>query len=320
MNILVTGATGFVGQSLCAKLLMRQDIGVRGAVRHLCPAQMNDCHDQIVIGDIGPETEWQEALSGVDCVIHLAARVHVLADQAVDPLAEFRRVNRDATVKLASQAVLCGVIRFVYLSSIKVNGEESGNRSFTADDCPCPLDPYGISKAEAEKQLLEEAARGNMEVVIIRPPLVYGPGVKANFYKIMQFIARGIPLPLGAINNKRSLVSLDNLIDLIVTCIEHPAAANQIFLAGDGEDLSTTNLLRRLGKALGKPARLLPVPQSLLEFSLKMAGKKDLAQRLCGSLQVDIRKARNLLGWQPPVSVDEGLNKTTDWYLQRETS
>ncbi|MFW8601978.1 UDP-glucose 4-epimerase family protein [Desulfobacterota bacterium M19] len=311
MRIMVTGANGFVGKSLCASLRMRGG-EVRATMRHSASFTTDKGLDQVAVGDINSETSWNKVLAEVNCVIHLAARVHVMADKACDPLAEFRRVNRDGTVHLAEQAAQNGVRRFIYLSSIKVNGEETLDEPFTADDKPDPLDPYGISKAEAEEELLALAARTGMEIVIIRPPLVYGPKVKANFFKMMQVIAKGIPLPLGAIQNKRSLVFLDNLVDLIITCMDHPAAANQVFLVSDGEDLSTPELLKRLGSSLGKPARLLPVPQTVLEFSLKILGKGDIAQRLCGSLQVDISKARDLLGWQPPVSVDEGLLRTVE--------
>ncbi len=232
-------------------------------------------------------------------------------DQAKDPLAEFRAVNVAGTLNLARQAVSAGVKRFVFISSIKVNGEGTASgKPYTADDTPMPVDPYGISKLEAEQGLQALSQETGMEVVIIRPVLVYGPGVKANFRSMMSWLRKGIPLPLGATGNKRSLVAVDNLVDLIATCIDHPAAANQTFLVSDGEDLSTTQLLQRMGKALGRPARLLPVPASLLQAGAAMLGKRAIAQRLCGSLQVDIGKTRELLGWAPPVSVDDALRKT----------
>lgn len=315
MKILVTGANGFVGRALCGQLIQRGG-SVRAALRNTGILMENDVSDRFGVGDIGPNTNWEKGLVGVDCVIHLAARVHVMIDSASDPLTEFRRVNRDGTLRLAEQASLGGVRRFVYLSSIKVNGEETTDTPFMANDTPCPLDSYGISKAEAEVQLLTLAADSEMEVVIIRPPLIYGPGVKANFHKMMGFVARGIPLPFGAIHNKRSFVSLDNLLDLIIVCLEHPAAANQIFLAGDGEDLSTTDLLKRLGVALGRPVRLVPVQQGMLATVMTVLGKRDLVQRLCGSLQVDISKARDVLGWRPPITVDEGLGKTAERFWQ----
>ena len=244
-------------------------------------------------------------------MIHTAARVHVMHDAATDPLSEYRRVNVQGTLHFARQAAAAGVKRFVFLSSIKVNGEATQvGQTFMADDAPAPQDPYGISKMEAEAGLREISAQTGMDVVIIRPPLVYGSGVKANFAAMMRWLSCGVPLPLGAItHNRRSLVALDNLVDLIVTCITHPAAANQTFLVSDGEDLSTTDLLRRMGQALGKPARLLPVPPALLKLGAALLGKPELAQRLCGSLQVDISKTRQLLGWCPPLSVDEGLRR-----------
>lgn len=219
-------------------------------------------------------------------------------------------MNVAGTLNLARQAASAGVERFVFLSSIKVNGEQTrpGQR-FNPDDQPVPEDPYGMSKWEAELGLRKVAEESGMEVVIIRPPLVYGPGVKGNFASIQRLVARGLPLPLGAIHNKRSLVALDNLIDLIITCVDHPAAANQVFLVSDGEDLSTSELLRRVGSAMGRPARLLPVPSALIYLGATILGKKAIAQRLLGSLQVDISKARDLLDWDPPISVDEGLRR-----------
>jgi UDP-glucose 4-epimerase len=233
-----------------------------------------------------------------------------MQEATADPLEEFRRVNVQGTLNLARQAAAAGVRRFVFVSSIKVNGEATQlGRPFTADDAPAPLDSYGVSKMEAEQGLREIALQTGMEVVIIRPSLVYGPSVKANFAAMMRWLKRGVPLPLGAIHNQRSLVSLDNLVGLIVTCLTHPAAANQTFLVSDGEDASTTELLRRMGQAMGHPARLIPVPTSWLKLAAAMVGKRDVAQRLCGSLQVDISKTRELLGWAPPVSLDEGLRR-----------
>lgn len=263
------------------------------------------------------ETDWLSALSGVEVVIHAAARVHVMHEQGADPLAEYRRVNAEGTLRLATQAAETGVRRFVFISSIKVNGETTEfDRPFSADDVPAPLDPYGISKLEAEQGLMALAAKTRMEVVIIRPVLIYGPEVKANFRSMMHWLAKGIPLPLGAVHNKRSLLALDNLVDLTMTCLEHPAAANQVFLASDGEDLSTTELLQRLGAALDRPARLLPVPEAWLERGARLLGRSDMAQRLCGSLQVDIEKTRHLLGWTPPVNVDAALYKTARYFLE----
>jgi nucleoside-diphosphate-sugar epimerase len=314
-TVLVSGANGFVGESLCIELL-RQGQAVRAAVRFAKVLIANN--ETVSIGEINGETDWTDALSGVKVVIHLAARVHVMDDTTHDPLAEFRKVNVEGTLNLARQASKAGVQRFIFISSIKVNGEGTLlGHPYTAEDQPAPIDPYGISKREAEDALRQLADETGMEVVIIRPPLVYGPGVKANFYSMMRWLEKGVPLPLGAIHNKRSFIALDNLIDLIITCIAHPAAANQTFLAGDGEDLSTTELLQRLGNALGKPARLLPIPAWLLNIGAMLLGKHDVAQRLCNSLQVDISKTCELLGWHPPVSMDDALKKTTVDFLQK---
>jgi len=309
-GVLVTGATGFIGQALCRRI--REDGGqLRRALRGA------DEQDGVVVGDLSPATDWSAALTGVDCVVHLAARVHVMGDHSIDPLSEFRRVNVGGTLNLARQAVAAGVRRLVFISSIKVNGElTQPGCLFSADDIPAPVDPYGASKYEAETGLLALASATGMEVVIIRPPLVYGPRVRANFLTMMRWLYAGVPLPFGAIHNLRSLVGLDNLIDLIVTCLDHPAAANQVFLVSDGEDLSTTGMLQRTAAAMGKPARLVPVPQDWLAHGLRLLGKRDLAQRLCGSLQVDISKSHELLGWIPPVSVDEGLGKAVDAFLR----
>ncbi|GHD53890.1 hypothetical protein GCM10008110_27940 [Marinobacter persicus] len=243
-------------------------------------------------------------------VAHTAARAHIMKDEVPDPLAEYRKVNVEGTLNLARQAAEAGVSRFIYISSIKVNGEQTPlGKPYTAEDVPAPEDPYGVSKLEAETGLHKIASETGMEVVIIRPPLVYGPGVKGNFASMIKLVEKGLPLPLGSIHNKRSLVALDNLVDLIITCIDHPAAANQVFLAGDGQDVSTTELLRGVGRAMGKPARLVPVPAGMLMFGAGLLGKKAVAHRLLGSLEVDISKARNLLGWEPPLSVEEGLRR-----------
>jgi nucleoside-diphosphate-sugar epimerase len=302
---LVTGASGFVGQALVQQLA-RNNIPVRSAFR----ASDGVSGSSIAVGDIGPDTHWAPALEGCDRVVHLAARVHVMNDKAIDQLTEFRRINVDGTLNLALQAAAAGVRRFVYLSSVKVNGEgTSPGRAFTEADAPNPQDAYGQSKHEAEQGLRQLSADTGMEVVIIRPPLVYGPGVKANFAALMRAVQRGWPLPLGAVHNQRSLVALDNLVDFIVTCITHPQAANQTFLISDGQDLSTTELVRGMAQAAGVPARLLPVPVWALQAGASLLGKGDAVQRLCGNLQVDISKARSLLGWVPPVSVEEGLRR-----------
>lgn len=263
------------------------------------------------------DNDWDGALAECDVVVHSAARVHVMNDTESDPLAAFRRVNVDGTLALARQAIAAGVKRFVFISSIKVNGEGTApGRPYAANDTPQPQDPYGTSKLEAETALQALARDTGLEVVIVRPVLVYGPGVKANFLNMMRWLDRGIPLPFGAIDNRRSLVAVENLVDLVVTCIGHEAAANQVFLVSDGEDLSTTGLLRRMGQALGRPARLLPVPAGLLSAGAKALGKGSLSQRLCGSLQVDISKTRDLLGWRPPIDVDTALRAAARHYQE----
>lgn len=240
-----------------------------------------------------------------------------MKEVAVDALSEFRKINVEGTVNLARQAAQAGVKRFVFISSIKVNGEETHpGRPFTADDNPAPSDPYGISKQEAEEALLALSQETGMEVVIVRPTLIYGPGVKANFRSMMGWLKKGIPLPFGAIYNKRSLVSLENLISLILVCLTHPNAAGQIFLVSDGVDLSTTELLSRTAEALGVKSRLIPVPVRLLVFCAVALGRRALSQRLCGSLQVDISKTQTLLGWNPPVSVQDALNRTAKEFLE----
>lgn len=314
MKLLVTGVTGFVGSSLLQSLLVDGHHVPTAAVRS-GSCQFDEVQS-VAVGDLLADADWSQALLGIDVVIHLAARAHIMKDMASNPLAAFRTTNTDGTLSLANQAALAGVRRFIYISSIKVNGEQSAaEMPFTADEIQRPADPYGVSKYEAEQGLRELASETGMEVVIIRPPLVYGPGVKANFLSMIRWLDKGIPLPLGLIRNKRSLVSLDNLVDLITICIDHPAAANQSFLVSDDDDLSTADLLQRLGSELGKPARLLPIPPSMLASSLALLGKGAIGQRLCGSLQVDISKTKDLLGWAPPLSVDEALHKTVQAYL-----
>ena len=309
-RLLITGASGFVGAALCAEAAGCGFV-VQSSTR--AARKLNGASANLAVGSINKATDWRPALMGTFGVIHLAARVHVMADTAANPLDEFRRVNVQGTLNLAEQAALAGVRRFVFISSIKVNGEATQpGWPFYADDAPAPLDAYGISKMEAEQGLRELAAQTGMEVVIIRPPLVYGPGVKANFAAMMRWLQRGVPLPLGAINNQRSLVALDNLIDLILTCLSHPAAANQTFLVSDGEDVSTTELLRRMGHAMNRPARLIPVPAGLLTQAAALLGKRDMAQRLCGSLQVDIEKTCRLLNWSPPLTLDQGLRTAAE--------
>jgi nucleoside-diphosphate-sugar epimerase len=308
MTVLVTGATGFVGTSLCASLA-RTSTPMRVAVRHTGATVPGV--DIATIDAIGPHTLWSHALQDCETVVHLAARAHVMREKASDPLASYRSVNTAGTLHLARQAAASGVRRFIFLSSIKVNGEATvPGQAFRADDTARPQDPYGTSKWEAEQGLQQIAQDTGLEVVVIRPPLVYGPGVKANFAALLKAISQKLPLPLGAIHNLRSLVSVDNLVDLIITCVTHPAASQQTFLVSDGEDLSTTELVRRMAHALNQPSRLLPIPAWMLVAAANLVGRGAAAQRLCGNLQVDIQHTRNVLNWTPPFTVDEGLRRT----------
>lgn len=314
MRVLITGANGFVGRAILDNLLQANSYDLVATVRRPF-ANLPVTVKAIQVPPLEDGGNWIEALSDVDAVIHTAARVHVMNDAASDPLAEFRKVNVEGTLNLAQQAADAGVSRFIFISSIGVNGDRS-TRPFTEKDSPNPKNAYAISKFEAEQGLLALSKQTNMELVIIRPPLTYGPNAPGNFNRLIHHLNKRTPLPLGSIYNKRSLIGLENIVDLIVTCLHHPAAANQIFLASDGEDLSTTELLRRTGTALGKPARLLPVPAWLISVGASLLGKGDIAQRLCGNLQVDISKTKNLLAWTPPVSVDEGLQLAANAYLQ----
>lgn len=307
---LVTGATGFVGRALCADLTAR---GMQYRPTGRAPAP--GLH---AVGSMDATTDWSEALVGIDVVAHLAARVHVMDEKAADPMAAFRAVNVEATLNLARQAAASGVRRFIFVSSIKVNGEATvPGRPFTAADRPGPLDPYGVSKWEAEQALTALGRQTGMDIVVIRPPLVYGPGVKANFASLLRLAARGIPLPFGRVANRRSLVFVGNLTDFIILCASHPAAANRTFLVSDDDDLSIGQLLAAICKGMHRKARLLPVPPRLMAMAAAALGKGPAAQRLLGSLQLDIAETRRLTGWVPPFSAGQGLADTAAAFLRQ---
>ena len=310
-TVLVTGASGFIGRALTARLLVSGRFAVRASVRR--PSSLlPDGIEQVVTGDLGPDTNWQAALSGADTVVHLAARAHVLRENTSDPLAEFRMVNVEATRNLARQACAGTVRRFVFVSSIGVNGNSTTGAPFSERDAPLPQEAYAVSKREAEQAVRALPDGSGMETVVIRPPLVYGPGAPGNFRRLCRLVQRAPLLPFGAVHNRRSLIALDNLVDFIVTCMEHPSAANETFLVSDGEDLSTAELVRRLARAMGRPSRLIPIPPAVLMAGATLFGRREMAQRLVGSLQVDISKARRILGWVPPVSIDEGLRRAAE--------
>ncbi len=312
MKLILTGATGFVGKQILEKITSF-DVTVIGRRK---PESLKDC--TFFQANIDTNSNYGPALVDGDVVIHCAARVHIMDDKSDNPLEAFREVNRRGTINLATQAVDAGVKRFVFISSIKVGGENSEiGAPLTEEMKYVPADPYGLSKYEAEEELKILAKKSGMEVVIIRPTLVYGPGVKANFEVMMKWLSKGIPLPLGATNNKRSLVALDNLVYFILLCIKHPKAANETFFISDDNDLSTTQLLRKLSYSLGKRCFLVPIPSKLLSFVLSIFGLRSLSDRLLGSLQVSTEKAKNLLGWVPKVTVEEAFQETTNFYKQK---
>lgn len=316
-KILVTGATGFVGSALCERLLADGNV-VRAAVRTRdSVAYLPSGVDAVPVGSIGPDTDWSDALTpGIDSVVHLAARVHVMEDNAVDPLAEFRRVNVAGTERLARMAAKGGARRLIYLSSIKVNGE-GRPEPYREEDAHAPVEPYAVSKREAEVALKKVAAETGLEVVIIRPPLVYGPGVKANFSSLLKMVHRRVPLPLAGIHNRRSLIYVQNLVDAIYACLTRPEAAGQTYLVSDGDDISTPDLIRRVAAAMGKKPCLLPFPSNLLRLFGKIAGKGPAVERLLGTLAVDIGKIRGELSWTPPFTMEQGLAETSAWFLGR---
>lgn len=316
--ILVTGASGFIGDALCGKLSALAPL--RASVRNEHSFNFSE-NVEISKASLSMDQDWTSVLDGISVVIHCASRVHVVNECAIEPLFEFRQVNVLGTLNLARQAAKAGVKRFIFISSIKVNGEFTDlGHPFSVEQSPFPIDPYGVSKYEAELALIELANESGMELVIIRPPLVYGPGVKANFLSMMKLVLSNIPLPFGGITqNRRSFIFLDNLVDVITLCIRHPAAANQIFLVSDDDDISTAELLRRMAAALGRPSRLFQAPSALIKLAARLTGMGDINLRLLSSLQVDIKKTKDLLGWSPPVSVDEGLRQTAAHFLQMQS-
>ncbi len=321
-SALITGATGFIGQAAC-KQLLSSGWAVKGTVRSSSQnvANLPDGVIPCSVNTLGPGTDWRVALSGIDVIVHLAARVHIMKETAENSLMEFRQVNTHATERLARMAAQTGVRRLVFLSTIKVNGENTGNQAFTEADTPNPQDDYALSKWEAEQALKRVAVETGLDVVILRAPLVYGPGVKGNFMRLLQAVQRGIPLPLASIRNRRSLTFLGNLVEAIITCMTHPQAKGKTYLVCDDEHISTAELISRIAHALGKPARLWPFPVDLLRLAAKLAGKSSEADKLLSSLLVDSSKIRSELGWKPSSSLDQGLAETARWYLQtRATS
>jgi nucleoside-diphosphate-sugar epimerase len=313
-RILVTGATGFVGRPMCS-LLQRSGFTVRAAVRREGVTAAVAAREVVAIGDLGPATAWESAVDGMDAVIHLAGRAHIMRDTAVDPLQAFRSVNVEPTIRLAQAAARHGVRRLVFVSSIKVNGEETTSRPFTESDACSPEDPYGTSKFEAEQALGDVSRATGLEVVIVRPPLVYGPQVRGNFLRLLKWAHRGLPLPLGGASKRRSLIAVDNLTSALLACAVDPRAANETFLVSDNDDISTAELLRRAAAAMDRPARLFSFPQSALRVLAGLSGQRAVLRRLFGSLLIDSSKIRDLLGWTPPVSINDELKLTANWYL-----
>jgi nucleoside-diphosphate-sugar epimerase len=318
-KVLVTGANGFIGLALCDKLCAGGR-HVRGAVRSLQKASdLRKKISPVIIKSIGPNTDWSEALTGIDTVVHLAARAHVLEEVTAEPLAAFREVNLKGTARLAGMAARSGVKRFVYMSSVKACGENR-NSPYSGKDEPAPQSPYGISKWEAEQTLHAIADKTGLEVVVIRPPLVYGPGIKANFLSLFKIIERGVPLPFAGVKNRRSLIYIGNLIEAVITCILHPKASNQTYFVSDGVDLSTPELIRKIALAMGRPARLFCFPLFLLEAAGKITGKSGQIDRLTGSLTVDNGKIQRELGWKANYTIDQGLSETAQWFLNQRDS
>jgi nucleoside-diphosphate-sugar epimerase len=314
-KVLVTGATGFVGRHLVPALVALGHEVRCAVLRKVHGLQA----EQVLINKIELQSDWTQALTGVDVVIHLAARVHVMSDSSTSPEKEYDQVNALATKRLAEQAAAMKVQRFVYLSSIKVNGEFSSRAPFTEEVLDSPIDPYGLSKWKAEKYLKAVSEQGGMDFVVLRPPLVYGPGVKANFLKMMHWVQKGWPLPFAQVSNKRHFIYIDNLVSALCAVLENPKAANQVFLVADEEAFSLAQLLRQLAKGMNRTVFLMPVPVRAMSFVFALLGLKNLNARLFGCLEVNASKIKSEIGWTPPVSASEGLEKTARWY-QRELS
>lgn len=318
-KILVTGASGFIGSNLC-KTLSEYGISARGSVRNLNLISANTNIEYVSIGNINLNTNWKNILIDVDCIIHCAARVHVMKEKKADLLEMYRSVNVDGTKQLAEQAAKAGVKRIIFLSSIKVNGEctddlhrdinlSNYKKIFAYNDIPNPIDSYALSKFQAEKMLGEISSRTGLEVVVVRLPLVYGNGAKGNLARLIKLVKLGIPLPLGMIDNQRSMIGIDNLVDLLIRCIDHPEASGKTFLASDGEDLSTPELIKLIASSMGKKTNLFPFPISMLKFLGSVFGKREEINRLVGSLRIDNSYTKKILNWTPTVSVEEGIRK-----------
>lgn len=315
-HVLITGATGFVGRALLSKLLADSSLGHPHLALRSDPSNDFESINYSVVGNISSRTDWRDVLQGTDIVVHLAARVHVMADASDNPLMAYRDVNVEGTLELLRQSARAGVKRFIFLSSIKVNGEETINgNKFSEDSAPNPIDPYGVSKFEAEEGIKDFCKEAGMEYVIIRPPLMYGPGVKANYRKLLDVIYRGIPLPFACIHNRRSMLALGNLVDFLSVALTHPCAANQTFLLSDGEDLSSKELVEKISVAMGKRSRLISLPVSMLKLIGILFGRSQAVRRLLGSLQIDSSKARERLNWTPPLTTQEGITLTVKDFL-----
>ena len=319
-RVLITGADGFVGRAVCRRLLesgLTPRAGLWNASTWpVLKASTPGLDEFASIGDLGAKPDLRLVFQDISVVVHLAARVHIMHDKALDPLNEFRRVNVEGTEALARAAAVQGLRRFVFVSSVKVNGESTTGRPFSEGDVPAPQDPYAVSKWEAEEALRRVSAETGLEVAIVRPPLVYGPGVRANFLRLMGLVKRGLPLPLPDTKNRRSLIGVENLADCLVRCVTHPEAANHTFMVSDGEDVSTRELVSRLAPLLGRSAWFLPVSERALRLVARLAGKEAAVERLLGSLEIDSSKVRQTLEWEPPVTLSRGLEAAASWYLE----